>query len=116
VPGDKVGSLRLVAAPGHSPGQVAYFDERDSTLVAGDAFQTRGGMAVSGVIRPTFPFPALATWHKPTALATARTLRDLNPSRLAVGHGQVLEAPDAALDEAIAIAERQFGRAVSHAA
>jgi glyoxylase-like metal-dependent hydrolase (beta-lactamase superfamily II) len=116
LPGDRVGSLRVVAAPGHSPGQLAYFDERDGSLIAGDAFQTRGGLAVSGVIRPTFPFPALATWHKPTALATARTLRALNPSRLAVGHGQVLEAPNVAIDEAIAVADRRFGKAVSHAA
>ena len=71
---------------------------------------------MSGVIRPTFPFPALATWHKPTALATARTLRALNPARLAVGHGQVLEAPNVAIDQAIAVADRQFGKAVSHAA
>lgn len=116
VAGDMVGSLRVVAAPGHSPGQVAFFDERDGTLIAGDALQTRGGLAVSGVIRPTFPFPALATWHKPTALATARALRSLDPSRLAVGHGLVLEAPAAAMAEAIAVAERQFGSAVSHAA
>lgn len=115
VSGDRVGSLRVVAAPGHSPGQIAYYDERDGSLIAGDAFQTRGGVAVSGVIRPTFPFPAMATWHKPTALATARALRALNPTRLAIGHGTVLEAPGAALDEAIAVAERQFGEAVAHA-
>lgn len=116
VPGDRVGSLRVVAAPGHSPGQIAYYDERDGSLIAGDAFQTRGGVAVSGVIRPTFPFPAMATWHKPTALATARALRALNPTRLAIGHGTVLEAPSAALDEAIAVAGRQFGEAVTRAA
>lgn len=116
VPGDRVGSLLVVAAPGHSPGQLAYFDERDGTLIAGDAFQTRAGLAVSGVIRPSFPFPALATWHKPTALATARALRALDPSRLAVGHGPVLDAPLDALDRAIAEAARRFDRAVPHAA
>ncbi len=116
VPGDRVGSLRVVAAPGHSPGQIAYFDERDGSLIAGDAFQTRGGVAVSGVVRPTFPFPAFATWHKPTALATARALRALKPTRVGIGHGPVLEAPGATLDAAIAAAERQFGEAVPHGA
>ena len=115
-PGDRVGSLLVVAAPGHTPGQVAYFDERDRTLIAGDAFQTRAGLAVSGVIRPLFPFPALATWHKGTALTTARALRALDPTRLAIGHGPVLEAPLAAIDEAISVAARQFGRGVSDAA
>ncbi|HXA41355.1 MAG TPA: MBL fold metallo-hydrolase [Candidatus Solibacter sp.] len=109
VPGDRVGSLEVVAAPGHTPGQVAFLDVRDRSLIAGDAFQTRAGIAVSGVLRPLFPFPAIATWHKPTALATAEALRELKPSRLAVGHGEILEAPDAAMAGAIEAAEKAFG-------
>src|SRR5215210_5051531 len=108
-PGDRVGSLEVVAAPGHTPGQVAFFDARDRMLIAGDAFQTRAGVAVSGVMRPLFPFPALATWHLPTALESARRLRALLPSRLAVGHGPVLEDPLEAMDHAIAVAERKTG-------
>lgn len=107
--GDRIGSLRVVAAPGHTPGQVAFFDARDGTLIAGDAYQTRGGVAVSGVVRPLFPFPALATWHGPTALESANRLRTLEPSRLAVGHGKVLEDPLPAMDRAIGVAERKVG-------
>ena len=103
-PGDRVGSLEVVASPGHTPGHVAHLDTRDRTLIAGDAFQTKGGMAVAGVIRPLFPFPAIATWHRPTALESARALRALDPSRLAVGHGRVLESPAAKMDAAIAAA------------
>jgi glyoxylase-like metal-dependent hydrolase (beta-lactamase superfamily II) len=108
-PGDRVGSLEVVAAPGHTPGQVAFLDTRDRTLIVGDAFQTRAGIAVSGVVRPLFPFPAFATWHKPTALRTAESLRALNPSRLAVGHGDVLDDPLAGMDQAIATARGKFG-------
>jgi hypothetical protein len=43
----------------------------------------------------------MATWHKPTALESARTLRALEPSRLAPGHGKVIDDPGAAMDEAI---------------
>jgi glyoxylase-like metal-dependent hydrolase (beta-lactamase superfamily II) len=100
-PGDMVGSLRVVAAPGHSPDQIAFLDERDGTLIAGDAFQTQGGMAVAGVRRWLFPFPALATWHLRTALEAAIALRGLNPARLAVGHGRVLENPLAMMEGAI---------------
>lgn len=107
-PGDRVGSLEVVAAAGHTPGQIAFLDRRDRSLVAGDALQTRGGIAVAGVLRPLFPFPAMATWHKPTALATAEALRDLTPSRLAVGHGDVLEEPGAAMARAIETARRSF--------
>jgi glyoxylase-like metal-dependent hydrolase (beta-lactamase superfamily II) len=108
--GDMLGSLRAIAAPGHTPGQLAFFDERDGSLIAGDAFQTLGGIAVSGVIRPLFPLPALATWDLPAALESARRLRALGPSRLAVGHGQVIESPGAAIDEAISVAEARVGR------
>jgi glyoxylase-like metal-dependent hydrolase (beta-lactamase superfamily II) len=104
--GDRIGSLEVIASPGHTPGHMAFFDTRDQTLIAGDAFQTQGGIAVAGVVRPLFPFVALGTWSKVAALNSARTLRALNPSRLAVGHGKVLEAPAAAMDRAIAAAER----------
>jgi glyoxylase-like metal-dependent hydrolase (beta-lactamase superfamily II) len=109
--GDRVGSLEVVPAPGHTPGQVAFLDIRDRTLIVGDAFQTRGGMAVSGVVRPLFPFPAMATWHRPTALATAEVLQALKPTRLAVGHGDVLESPGEAIASAVESARRAFGRA-----
>lgn len=104
-PGDKVGSLRVIAAAGHTPDHIAFFDERDGTLIAGDAFQTQAGIAVAGVTRWLFPFPAMATWHLPTALKTAIALHTLKPARLAVGHGQVFENPLAQMDAAIRAAE-----------
>jgi len=107
-PGDRVGSLEVVAAPGHTPGHVAFIDVRDRSLIAGDAFQTRGGIAVSGDLRLLFPFPAMATWNKQSALATAIALRALNASLLAVGHGDALSAPAAAMDRAIESARRAF--------
>lgn len=104
--GDRVGSLEVIAAPGHTPGHLAYFDPRDGSLLVGDAFQTRAGLAVAGVIRPFFPFPALATWHKPTAARSAAAMLVLRPSRLAAGHGPVLTDPLPAMRKAVAEAER----------
>ena len=110
--GDQVGSLQVIAAPGHAPGhapgQLAFLDTRDGTLYAGDAFQTQGGLAVSGDMRYLFPLPAWATWHRPTALESARKLAALEPSRLAVGHGPVLENPQAELGIAIERADKKF--------
>jgi glyoxylase-like metal-dependent hydrolase (beta-lactamase superfamily II) len=107
--GDMVGSLEVLPAPGHTPGHIAFIDTRDRSLIAGDAFQTRAGIAVSGVLRPLFPFPAMATWHRPTALATALALRALRPSLLAVGHGDTLREPVSDMDRAIEAARRAFG-------
>ena len=112
--GDRIGPFRAVAAPGHTPGQMAFLDTRDGTLLVGDAFQTQGGLAVAGQMRWRFPLPALATWHAPTALASARNLAALNPVRLAVGHGPVLENPVEALCRTIGAFEKRLGR-VGHA-
>lgn len=57
---DYVGSLRAINAPGHTPGSMAFYDERSKVLVAGDAFHTRLALTVTGDLRPLFPFPALA--------------------------------------------------------
>ncbi len=107
-PGDRVGSLEVVASPGHTPGHVAFFDVRDRALIAGDAFQTRGGIAVSGDLRLLFPFVAMATWNKPAALTSAQALRALNPSLLAAGHGEALTNPATAIDQAIESAKQAF--------
>ena len=104
--GDTVGSLQVVASPGH----IALFDPRDGTLVAGDAFQTQAGVAVAGQVRPLFPLPAFATYHGPTALESARRLVALNPTRLAVGHGAVLEHPVPAMEKVLRAGERQTAR------
>jgi len=57
--GDRVGSLLAIFSPGHTPGHVAFFDIREGTLIAGDAFTTQIGVVVAGVFRLYFPFPAL---------------------------------------------------------
>ncbi|MGG1637154.1 MBL fold metallo-hydrolase [Paenibacillus sp. FSL K6-3182] len=108
VDGDRVGSLLAVAAPGHTPGSMAFLDTRNDILIVGDAFQTRAGVAVSGQIKLLFPFPAMATWDKQTSLETARRLRDLKPSLLAAGHGNMVLQPKRLLDKAIATAERSL--------
>ena len=101
-PGDRIGSLEVFAAPGHTPGQVAFLDTRDRTLYSGDAYSTLGGVATTAKTNWRFPLPAKATWHHGTALESARALRALDPARLAPGHGKVVENPGAAMDRAIA--------------
>jgi glyoxylase-like metal-dependent hydrolase (beta-lactamase superfamily II) len=100
-PGDRIGSLEVVASPGHTPGHVAFLDTRNGTLVAGDAYSTLGGVETPARANPRFPLVYMATWHRPTALASARALRALDPTRLAPGHGRVVEAPAGAMDAAI---------------
>ena len=100
--GDRVGSLNVVASPGHTPGHVAFLDDRDGALLAGDTFTTYGSIAVSSHFHLRFPLAAMATWDKATVVESARRLRSLEPSVLAVGHGPALADPAAAMDRAIA--------------
>lgn len=108
--GEKVGSLLAIATPGHTPGSMSFLDERTNAVIAGDAFQTRGGIAVSGVTIPWFPFPAMATWNKQAAFESAQRISALNPSLLAVGHGDLLPSPKAEMEKAIYKAETNFSR------
>jgi glyoxylase-like metal-dependent hydrolase (beta-lactamase superfamily II) len=100
-PGDKVGSLEVVASPGHTPGHVAFLDTRDRALLAGDVFTTYGRVEVTNHFYPRFPLAAMVTWDKQRDLESARALRALEPSALLVGHGPVVQNPVAAIDAAI---------------
>ena len=100
-PGDRVGSLEVVASPGHTPGHVAFLDTRDRTLIAGDVFTTVGGVAVSNHFHLRFPLAAVATWDKAKDLESAKSLRALEPQILVVGHGRPVRAPGPAIDQAI---------------
>lgn len=108
--GDRVGSLEVIATPGHTPGHLAFLDTRDRALIAGDAFQTQGGIAVSGTIKPLFPLPAISTWNKGLCLESARKLLALQPSLLAVGHGRMLSNPQEAMERAIRVMERDLAK------
>ena len=107
--GDTVGSLEVVASPGHTPGHVAFIDTRDRSLIAGDAFSTLGGTAVPNHPHWRFPLVWMGTADRPGAVASARKLRELEPSLLAVGHGRAISQPLAEMNAAIAAAARYNG-------
>ncbi len=101
-PGDRVGSLEVVASPGHTPGHISFLDTRDRTLIAGDVFTSYGHVAVTSSFYWRFPFATMATWDKPKDVESARALRALDPTLLVVGHGPATAAPGDAMDRAIA--------------
>lgn len=75
-------SLRVVPADGHSPGQVALFDERSRVLIAGDA------LLASDVawINPVLDGPSALD----QASATLTRLGALAPRLAVTGHGEVI--------------------------
>ena len=106
MPGDLVGSLEVIASPGHSPGHVSFLDTRDRSLIAGDVFTTIGALNVTDHLYWRFPLAAMATYDEARDLESARALRALEPTLLAVGHGRAVAAPGPALDAAIQRAGR----------
>jgi glyoxylase-like metal-dependent hydrolase (beta-lactamase superfamily II) len=111
VEGERVGSLRAVVSPGHTPGHMAFLDVRDNALIAGDAFTTQTGIVVAGVFKALFPFPALFSWNAVLSAKSAAKLRGLNPSLLAVGHGPSIPSPARQMDAALEEAFRQHPEA-----
>lgn len=103
--GDFIGSLEVIETPGHTPGSISLFDSKSRSLIAGDAFQTKGRVAVCGQIVLSFPFPTFGTWNKELSLQSAKKIKELNPSLLAVGHGEMLQNPLNEITKAIQVAE-----------
>lgn len=103
--GDRVGALSVIATPGHSPGHVAYLDERDGTLYAGDTYVNVPRLHVASVLSPLFPLPTFGTHDAAATVRSARALLDVDARALALGHGPVIQSPQAAMRRAIAEAE-----------
>lgn len=104
VAGDRVGSLEVVATPGHTPGHVAYLDTRDRAVIAGDTFTAYGRLVTSDRLRLPFPLAAAASWDGDQVRASARVVRALEPSVMVVGHGPVVRDPLPRIDKALALA------------
>lgn len=106
--GNQIGSIIAIHSPGHTPGMMSFLDVRDNTLIVGDAFQSRGGIAVAGDIRWSFPFPSFGTWNKKVAIESAEKLLTYKPSVLAVGHGNLIFDAEEKMKQAIEKAKKSI--------
>lgn len=85
--GDEAGGFRVVAAPGHTPGHLAFWREADRTLVAGDVFFHRNPLTMqTGLMEPY----RAATYDPAQNRASARKLAALGPEVICFGHGPPL--------------------------
>jgi hydroxyacylglutathione hydrolase len=88
--GDEVAGFSVLETPGHTPGHVSYWRERDRVLIVGD------------VLTNVNMFTGLPGLHEPLAFATpdpvrnrasARKLAELRPALACFGHGPPLRDP-----------------------
>ncbi len=89
--GDELpGGWTVIHTPGHTPGHVSYFRERDRVLICGDVIATGG--------RQTFRFPTkIFTEDMAVNAASIRRLAELRPSVVCPGHGPILHDAAAGL-------------------
>lgn len=81
---------RWVSTPGHSPGHVSLWRQRDRLLLAGDAVITTRQESALSVLRQTLevrPPPAYFTPDWNGAYNSLLLIRSLAPSSVASGHG-----------------------------
>lgn len=100
-----VSSLEVIETPGHTPGSISLWNNKDQSVIVGDAFQTQGKVAVSGQLVPLFPFPAFGTWNKEQSFNSAKKIQQLSPKLLATGHGKVILNPKEIITKAVSMAE-----------
>lgn len=105
--GDRVGSLEVLATPGHTPGHIAFRDVRDNSLIIGDTFHSIGGLTVPSYFSLPFPLPWVGTCDRAQVLESAKSLAALEPSLAVVGHGPAVRDPQAAMAKAIATADQK---------
>lgn len=82
---ERVAGLKPYFTPGHSPGHVVYYHERDRVLLAGDLFTSK-----KGKLRRPMP---LFTADMAEALRSGAIVKELNPWRLEICHGKPVFHP-----------------------
>ena len=88
--GDTIGEFEVLAVPGHAPGHIALWRERDRTLVAGDVLFNRHPL--TGRAHLSEP-PTFFTIHPETNRASIRRIAALRPRLACFGHGPVVRDP-----------------------
>jgi glyoxylase-like metal-dependent hydrolase (beta-lactamase superfamily II) len=102
---------RWVATPGHTPGHVSLFRERDRALIAGDAFITvkqESAFAVMTQEKEIHGPPAYFTPDWDEARESVRRLEALRPATAITGHGVPIAEKE--LADGLAALARDFDR------
>ena len=80
----------VLETPGHTPGHVSFWRERDRVLIAGDVLANMNlNTGVTGLHEPL----AFATPDPARNRASARRLAELRPALACFGHGPPLRDP-----------------------
>ncbi len=82
--GDKIGSLTVIMAPGHTPGSIFLIDQDKKVLFSGDTLRLDGDKVVAG--------PRQYVWDEAKEKQSITTLAALDFEIMLPGHGEILKA------------------------
>ncbi|GIP42655.1 MBL fold metallo-hydrolase [Paenibacillus sp. J45TS6] len=88
---------RWIATPGHSPGHISLYREKDGALIAGDAFITVQQESLWHVIfqdKELHGPPMYFTTDWDAAKNSVQTLADLKPELAITGHGHMMASTE----------------------
>jgi glyoxylase-like metal-dependent hydrolase (beta-lactamase superfamily II) len=85
--GDEVGGFTVLDVPGHSPGHIAYWRERDRVLILGDVIANLNFLTFQTQLGEP---PTIFTLNPAQNRASARKLAALRPAVVCFGHGKPL--------------------------
>jgi glyoxylase-like metal-dependent hydrolase (beta-lactamase superfamily II) len=86
-----------IHTPGHSPGHVSFWREKDKVLIAGDAFVTTASESAFSVLTQSKEIsgpPKYFTCNWLDAEHSVETLASLLPEVVATGHGKPMQGPE----------------------
>jgi glyoxylase-like metal-dependent hydrolase (beta-lactamase superfamily II) len=85
--GDELAGLRVIHAPGHTPGHIMFFRESDRLVIAGDVLANMNMFSLKAKLREPPPFFSVDPQQN---RRSARKLVDLQPRLVLFGHGPPL--------------------------
>ena len=100
---------RWIYTPGHTQGHVAFWRERDRTLIAGDAFITTAQESAYAVMTQRMELhgpPMYYTEDWAMAAQSVRELAELEPETVITGHGRAMQGES--MREALHALARDF--------
>ena len=87
--GDEIGGFRVIHFPGHAPGQIGLWRERDRLALVSDTFYLVDSMRLRSADNPSVPAHVFNLDHA-TAVASVRKLAALEPRTVWTGHAEAL--------------------------
>ncbi|MDO6657363.1 MBL fold metallo-hydrolase [Anaerobacillus sp. 1_MG-2023] len=87
----KLANLIPIHTPGHSPGHVVYYHEKDRILIGGDLFTSKKGKLQK-------PMP-MFTSDMDEAVKSGRIVKELKPKSVSICHGNDIEFPHKQIDQ-----------------